>query len=666
MMRVALPALVLAGLTAAWPTTASAQTFRPTIGSSSPVGIQRGREFDWTVSGIWIGTGTAVHAGHAGIKVLSVQPTPTPDGAKNPDGTLKARVFVDASVPPGRYPMRVVTRAGLSDPAYLVVGVWPEVAEVEPNQAGQPQRVVGPATIVAALGAAEDVDSFVVGMRRGEHLVVDTMAGGLGSPLVPIVVIKDSQGREVGSAMGLRSGDASVAIPVRADGDYTVQIRDLSFRGGGEYRYRMNVGALPWATSVYPPGGTAGSNVEAELSGVNMPAGLKVTLPVPSIASDDPLAVALPMGANATNPVRIGVSTLTEVREVESNNTVQTAQSVTFPVVVNGRLDKGLRREGDEDWYQLKVPAGTVLALEVEGARLGSGVDPVLSVHDEKGNRLASADDARGSDPVLTWAAPAAGSYRIRVADLHGRSAPSMVYRLRVEPVAPDFRISFIPDAVCVPAGGRVPVTVQLERRGGYSGPIDLAWSGLPAGIRVLGSTNIAAGVNQTALVLEGDSGASGGGLVNLEGIATIDGAIVRHGARSLAETASKNGEQLVIASSQMPLPGVGLAGVPDVVVEAGVERITVAPSASFELPFQLRRTAGFAAKVTMVLRGLPPGVGGELAVAENAVDGKMVLKAEGSAVPGTYQIALVARVYRDELRWTEQASKPIVLEIRR
>ena len=645
----------------------SAQTFRPAVQSVSPIGFQRGREVEWTLSGTWIGTAKSLIMDIPGVRVVGLSAPPVPDGARNPEGVLKVRLSIAPDAIPGRYPVRVATAAGISDPAFLVIGVWPEILDKEPNTATAPQSVAIPCTVVGALDSPEDVDVFSIEVKSGEKIVVDVATGTLGSPSVPVVVVKDPTGKEAASSMALRTPDASLVFHANAQGTYRIFIRDLSFRGGAEYRYRATVGAIPRITSVFPPGGTAGKQVTLRVRGFNLPEGFTSSQYIPMGLADDTVEMVLPTPLGFANPVKLGRSDADETVEVEPNNSRSTAHPIPFPTVVNGRLEGSLRRTEDEDWFAVRLTAGTPVHFEVDAARLGSPLDPVLSVHDASGNRLASADDGVGSDPSLVWTPSATATYMVRVADLHSRSGGNCTYRLKVLPALADFRLTFTPDAPLVPLGGRVPVLVGVERKNGFSGSIALEWSQLPAGLRSAGEMVIPAGRNQALLTLETDAQGFAPGILILEGVAIDGGRPLRRKALGLRETASKNGEQIVIATAPVPMPAVAPAGFPDLLVEVDQRMFSVAPGASVELPVRLRRSPGFAIKVPLVVRGLPAGVTAEVVqVAESANDGKLVVKVEGNVAIGDHQIAVVARSVRDELRWNEHASPPLVLRIAR
>ena len=82
-----------------------------------------------------------------------------------------------------------------------------------------------------------------------------------------------------------------------------------------------------------------------------------------------PLSVR--QGDMTSNPVPFAVDTLPECLEKEPNDSLQTAQPVTLPVIVNGRID----RPGDWDVFRFEGRAGEQIVAEVLARRLESPLD---------------------------------------------------------------------------------------------------------------------------------------------------------------------------------------------------------------------------------------------------------------------------------------------------
>ncbi len=94
-------------------------------------------------------------------------------------------------------------------------------------------------------------------------------------------------------------------------------------------------------------------------------------------------------------------------QEVEPNDSTQGAQTIEIPRVINGLLQKAV----DEDVYKFQAKAADRLSFVVHAARLqnaiphleGSFADITITLRDEKGKELASADDYHGQDPLLFY-----------------------------------------------------------------------------------------------------------------------------------------------------------------------------------------------------------------------------------------------------------------------
>ena len=105
--------------------------------------------------------------------------------------------------------------------------------------------------------------------------------------------------------------------------------------------------------------------------------------------------------------------------EVEPNDSTQEAQSIEVPRVINGLLQKAV----DEDVYKFRAKAGDRLSFVVHAARLqnaiphleGSFADITISLRDEKGKELASADDYHGQDPLLFYSFDRDGTYYLHL-----------------------------------------------------------------------------------------------------------------------------------------------------------------------------------------------------------------------------------------------------------
>jgi len=106
-------------------------------------------------------------------------------------------------------------------------------------------------------------------------------------------------------------------------------------------------------------------------------------------------------------------------QEIEPNDSTQEAQNVEIPRAINGLLQKAV----DEDLYKFRAKAGDRVSFVVHAARLqnaiphleGSFADITISLRDEKGIELASADDYHGQDPLFFYTFDRDGTYYLHL-----------------------------------------------------------------------------------------------------------------------------------------------------------------------------------------------------------------------------------------------------------
>jgi hypothetical protein len=131
------------------------------------------------------------------------------------------------------------------------------------------------------------------------------------------------------------------------------------------------------------------------------------------------------------------------VAEQEPNNERATAQVLAMNVTV-----EGAGATDDVDWFAVDAEQGQRLSFEIEGARLGRTMfDPVLTVFDATGRKLARTDDVPllGHDGFVSVIAPAAGRYYVELHDA-AYAGTGHVYRLHAG--------DFPRPAVMTPQGG--------------------------------------------------------------------------------------------------------------------------------------------------------------------------------------------------------------------
>lgn len=388
-------------------------TIPPSIMRVTPPGVRRGSTVVVSIEGRSLAGARAVLFDTPGLaaKILGVRDLPeevtiirpgVDTGAsivQGPKQEARLELAVAPDIEPGTHWFRVQTGLGTSNLVALDVGTLPEIEETEPNDSlGNGRQVELPATLVGTVGRPGGVDSFQFNGRAGVEAVFQTVAAALGSQLKSVLVLRDSQGKELARAGdSSRQPDAVLSFKLPADGKYRVSISDLERRGGQGFFYRLNAGALPHLAEVFPLGLQAGQITEVEVNGSNLGEGRKVSVQAPLYAPGEgnwktiPLRVKTSSG-DSINKLRLAVGSEAEIVEKEPNDSPAEAQAITLPVTINGHI-RGRKKDelADEDYFRFRAKKGEELMIEVAAARLGSPLDSVVEVLDAQGREISQA-----------------------------------------------------------------------------------------------------------------------------------------------------------------------------------------------------------------------------------------------------------------------------------
>ncbi len=606
----------------------------PQIHDVLPRGAQRGREVVVTFVGERLSDPQDVLFHRGGLGLIRFEPV---DNVQT-----RAVLRIDADCLPGPVGVRLRTAAGVSNLRLFSVGVFPDVAEAEPNNDRDSAQSLTPPATVNGVIAPEDVDLFAINGAAGETLAVEIEAMRLGDTVFdPRIALYDETGRELASAddTPLVRQDAAMVVTLPTAGRYFVEARETAFGGSGACRYRLHVGAFPRPFAVHPAGGTAGAMLTANWIGDPTATTQPVTLPADS-SGDFPV---LPVrdGVVAPSAVPMFISAFPAATETEPNENDDQATAITVPGGAAGII--AARR--DVDCYVFEGAKGQVWEARLFARRLRSPLDAVLSVRRHKGGGLAGNDDAAGPDPVVRFTLPEDGKYVIEVRDLLFKGGAEFTYFLEVGSITPALVLSTPPEQearVTVAAGNRAGMLLTATRRD-FGGPLNLAATELPAGVSMATQT-VAANVNQTPIVFEAAADAApAGSLVDLR-------------ARHADENVKIEGRlfqtiDLVKILNDVPI------------VQTSVDRLAVAVGTPLpfrvslvepkvplvqrgilELPIEIERNGDFKGDVTVRMIWNPPGVGsGTLTLKADQPRGLLPLNASEGAAVGKWPIAVTA-----------------------
>lgn len=420
-------------------------------------------------------------------------------------------VTIDADAPPGARELRLGTLKGVSNPLVFHVGQLAEFCRkpmvtaslqvlgkeelaLRKRPASEVEdRVAVPCTLNGQVASGE-INRYRFTARKGQRLVITTQARQL-IPFIadavpgwfqPVLTLYDANMKEVAYDDDYRfKPDPTIFYQVPKDGDYVLAIYDAIYRGREDFVYRITVGEIPFVTSLFPLGSPLGVSPVIKMKGWNLK-GSVWNLP-PTNACPGIYRLTASRAGFISNPLLYALDTLPEILDQEPNNTPAEAQSITLPVIINGRMD----RPGDWDVFKFTGKSNENVVAEVYARRLDSPLDSVLKLTDAAGRVQAFNDDhedaAAGinthhADSYLMARLPANGTYYVHLGDVARNGGEEYGYRLRISAPQPDFALRVVPSSVSLRSKSTAALSVYVIRKDGFSGPIKLSLREPPAG----------------------------------------------------------------------------------------------------------------------------------------------------------------------------------------
>ena len=529
-------------LMAAWGQAQSAPA--PKILQVSPIGGQAGSTFELTIAGSDLDKAEGLHFSFPGAKVeivgaSKVEPVDPkkkpPQGMKGPGPQVSQnfKVTLPAKMPLGIHDVRVVTKGGVSNPRAFVVSDNKEELEKEPNDnVDKAQKVDLNTSISGVISAPVDVDYFQFTGKKGQRVLLSCLATSVDSKLPAQIELYTAGDKFLGSNRAYQNNDALLDVTLPEDGSFLVRLFSFTYtQGGPDYFYRLTITTGPWIDAVIPAAVEPGKESKLTVYGRNLPKGTsdptsvvdgrmleKITVGVsadakaqallsyhghvsPGASGLDGFTFTLNSGAGTSNPYLLGFARGPAVLEGDKNDTTETAQTVTAPCEITGRIEK----KGDRDYFSFSAKKGQVLNLELISERRGAPTDlyfELFSVKDGKANLIVKQEDTPDVfgvqfpnptyDPsAYRFVVPADGTYQVLVTSLEAftQFGPRHVYTMRIAAEEPDFRLIAMPasnqgpDAVILGQAGHQAYSLFVYRMGGFSGDIIVSGENLPAGV---------------------------------------------------------------------------------------------------------------------------------------------------------------------------------------
>lgn len=377
----------------------------PILRSVTPLGVARGTTVEITVEGQNLAGASAVYFSEPGIQGRIVRIKELPDlpevrlGSNGTPSTIdlgplppRHQVTLELDVAPdadvGVVKFRLLTPLGTTpEGQFLIEPYYGESPDREPNDTPETAfETVLPSILAGTIARPGDVDCYKIQVKAGEELVFDDGAVELGSQLQPVVDILAADGsllRRYG--MERPEHGARFAHRFESAGVYYVRIADYQGSGRAANFYRYKVGRFAVVDSVYPLGLRRGESREFAFSGPGL-APSKSAVDGQASPHDENAAILRPKTplGRSFRTVRLALGDEPEVEAAGTNTTPATAQRVTLPATINGRIQS-------EQYFRFAAHKGQQFVFEVIARRLGSELDSEIAVLDARGKPVERA-----------------------------------------------------------------------------------------------------------------------------------------------------------------------------------------------------------------------------------------------------------------------------------
>lgn len=620
----------------------------PVINNIVPRGGQRGTEVVVTITGQNIEDTQELVTYYPGITVAKIEP------AKGNRIAATLRIAPDCRL--GEHAIRVRTASGISTLDTFWVGALPTVEEKEPNTEFDKAQPIPMNVTVQGVVQSEDVDYFQVECKKGDRLSVEVEGMRLATTFFdPYVAILDAKRFELaaGDDAPTTAQDGGCSVVVPEDGKYYVLVRECSYGGNGASHYRLHIGNFPRPTAVIPAGGKPGETVEFRFLGD--PKGeftQKVTLP----PANTPLYRLHAETKDGIHPAGFPIRIVDLPNTIGSGKNLNGATATAGPAP--GAFNGVLANAGEIGCFKFTAKKGQALYVHCLARDVGSALDSVLEIQNDKGQRLAINDDANGSqDSALQFNPPADGDYYIVVRDHLNKGGIDYFYRVEAAPVQPETVLSVIRanpnnprdqdrQSFAIPKGGRFGQVILVNRRN-FGGALKLEFPTLPPGVTASFDGELDAGQSQIPVVFEAKADAALGGILMPILAKPTDPKQAAIPSRIGLDVGlvSGNPGQTVYHSQIVDRIATVVAEPAPFSIEVIEPKAPIPQNASMLLRVVAKRAEGFKGVITLRPLWVPPGVGiaATATIAEGQTETTISMNAAGNAAPRKWKTAIQA-----------------------
>jgi hypothetical protein len=259
-----------------------------------------------------------------------------------------------------------------------------------------------------------------------------------------------------------------------------------------------------------------------------------------------------------------------------------------------------------------------MIAAEVIARRIGSPMDSMIKLTDSTGKVLIMNDDypdkSEGiithlADSYFTYKLPAAGTYFIKICDIQKKGGEDYTYQLRLSAPMPDFKLRLVPSSIVISQGGTGIITVQVLRKEGFNGEINLSLKNAVNGISLDGAV-IPANQDQFQLTISLPGFIPLGiTTLQIEGTAKIGNKIIHHDLVPAEEMIQAFSYKHLVPAKEFVVDVTEKANVIVSHQISGNNILHIPKGGSVDIGMDINRGEGFNDKLKFVLVNPPKGI---------------------------------------------------------
>src|SRR5205823_424155 len=149
------------------------------------------------------------------------------------------RVEVPVDSPMGEQYVQVKTAGGLSNAVPLLVTDLPNVTRAESAEGGKPLPLSIPSAVSARLAKQGESHRYTFHAKAGQMFSFEVDARRFDSRIDSVLTLLNDKGQQITENDDAAGPDSRIDWQAGADGEYTLQIHDLTRGGGGNYVYLL-------------------------------------------------------------------------------------------------------------------------------------------------------------------------------------------------------------------------------------------------------------------------------------------------------------------------------------------------------------------------------------------------------------------------------------------